>query len=155
MNKTLKLIMEILIIVVVIAAGYIGFRTISGVTNKEGVQKEVVITFDAQGYKKDFLEKVSLGDKLIENKKKTFFGEITSVDNVRPYTKVIEDFSKNRFVEADVEDYYSLTFVLTGKAYITDDDIKIGETILKVGDLWPVRSPEYAFQALILKIDIK
>ena len=155
MNKTLKLIMEILIIIVVIAAGYVGYRTISGVRSKDGIPKNITITFDAQGYKQDFIEKIAVGDKLIENKKKTVFGEIVSIEEIRPYTKLIEDYQKNEFVDAEVENYKSLVFVLKGQAYVTDDDIKIGETTLKVGDLWPVKSPGYALQALITKIEVE
>ena len=155
MNKILKLIIEIVIIIVMIAVGYVGFRTISGVTGKDGVLKEIVITFDAQGYKEGFLDKINIGDKLIENKKKTFFGEVISVSEIKPYTKVVEDFKNNIYVDSDVESYYNRIFVLKGEAYVTDDDIKVGETVLKVGDLWPVKTPEYALQALILKIEIK
>ena len=155
MNKGLKIVIEILIIIVVLAAGYIGFRTISGVRSKDGIEKEIVITFDAQGYKEEFLKNIAAGDKLIENKKKNFFGEIISVENIRPYTKQIEDYRKNQFIDADVEGYSSLIFVLNGKAFVTEDDIKIGETTLKVGDLWPVKSPDYALQALITKIEVK
>jgi len=67
---------------------------------------------------------------------------------------VVEDYRKNQFVDSEVEDYYSLIFVLKGKAYVTDENIKVGETILKVGDMWPVKNPNYALHALITKIEI-
>ena len=154
MNKILKIVIEILIVIVVIAAGYVGFRTISGVSSKNGVPKEVVITFDAQGFKEELLAEIQIGDSIIENKKRTPFGEVTEIKEVRPYKKVVENHKKNKYVDSVVEDYYSVEFIVTGTAYVTENEIKIGEVNLKVGDLWPVKSPNYALQALITRIDI-
>ncbi|OJU09758.1 MAG: hypothetical protein BGN88_10675 [Clostridiales bacterium 43-6] len=152
MNKLLKYSIEAIVILAILGACYYGITKINPSVTRGNVQN-VRITLEIQNQKSDTLGKIAVGDPVTDNAKTTFLGKITEVSKLLPYRIVAEDYKNGKFIQSPVEGYYNREVVVTSEAQVSDKNIMIGETELKVGYVIQLKNEKYVLYSVVTKID--
>lgn len=154
MNKVMKYIIEIVILLLIALAAFYGITKINTSVTRN-TKKEVLVTFEAQNATEDLLAKVAIGDKITDNAKTTYLGTVTKLSENRPHLRKVENYEKKAYVQAPVEGYFCKDITVSVMADITDSAIMVGETELKIGYTIPIISEKYLLNCIITDLEIK
>lgn len=154
MNKILKYLIEAVVIIAILVACYYGVSKIKTSVTRSNEQ-DIKLTLEVQNQESDILEKIKVGDQIIDNSKTTYLGKILEISKLKPYKVVSEDYKNEKFIQAEVKGFYNREVLVKAKAQISDKSIMIGETELKVGYMIPIKSEKYILNSIITKIDIE
>ena len=141
----------ILLVVLALAVGVVIFLRNTEKTTNTSNEKTYMIKLDK--VIAGTSEKIKQGDKIYDNEINSFIGEVVSVEK-KDYTRVIENYETNEFVEANVEGYETL--ILTIKVGLNDagSDLKTNnDYVIKVGKQVFLRGPSYASAGYIIQIE--
>ena len=154
MNKVMKYVFEIIVIVAILLAALYGITKINTSLTRSN-QKEVLITFEAQDVEEALLQKVQIGDNITDNAKTTYLGKIVALSDPYPYTDTVENYETNAYVLAEVPNRYNKDITVSAMADVTDSAIMVGETELKVGYTIPIINEKYMLSSIITHLEIK
>lgn len=154
MNKAVKYVIELAVILVILLAAIYGITKINTSLTRNN-QKEVLITFEAQNLEADILSKAEIGDKITDNAKTTYLGEIVSISELYPYTRAVKDYENNAFIQAEVPERFNRDITVSVMADVTDSTVMAGETELKIGYTIPVINEKYLFNSVIVGMEIR
>ncbi len=144
-------IVDIIIVVIVIAACAIGYS----LTHKESVveTKNIRYTVEFIDNPIGFGENIHEGDEITDNIKNYYMGKVVSVESV-PYKKLIEDKEEVMWKESEIEGRE--TEIVTLEAPVTESgsDFKVnGYYTVKAGLEVAAKGPGYAGRGYILTVE--
>ena len=153
MSKVMKYVIEAIIVAAILIAAFFGISKINTSVTKNN-QKTVVLTLEAQGLEENVLDKIQVGDKVSDNVKTTYLGTVKEVGEKIPYKRGVADYTNMQIVQSPVDNLYNKTIVVEVQADITDLNIAVGETELKIGYTIPLINENYLASCLITDIEI-
>ncbi len=154
MNKVVKYVIELFVILLVLLAAFYGISKINTSVTRNN-QKEVLVTFEAQNLEAELLSKVNVGDEITDNAKTTYLGKVVSVSENRPYEKVVKDYDQKAFILSPVPDRFNKDITVSILADVTDFSVMAGETELKIGYTIPLINEKYMINSIVTNIEFK
>lgn len=154
MNKVIKYVIEIVVILAILLAAFYGISKINTSVTRSN-QKEVLVTFEAQNLEESILSKVALDDSITDNAKTTYLGKIVAISEPYPYTKSVKNYETNTFIQAEVPDRYNRDITVSVMADVTDSAIMVGETELKIGYTIPIINEKYMLNCIVTNLEIQ
>ncbi len=133
MKKTVKYLIEAIVIIAVLAVALYGLSVIKPALFGAKDYKDIEITVEFQQVKKEFIENINIGDKMLENTQSTYFGEVIEVGELLPSIFLVSDYENGKYIEVESSEYYRRRVVLKGNGRVFDNAIKLGEISVKVG----------------------
>ncbi|MBP3448487.1 MAG: DUF4330 family protein [Clostridia bacterium] len=153
MKKVVKYGIEIVVILVILLAALYGITKINTSLTRTNQQK-VLITFEAQNLEAELLSKMESGDKITDNAKTTYLGEIISLSEQYPYTKSVKNYDTNSFMQVEVPNRFNRDITVAVMADVTDSSVMVGETELKIGYTIPLINEKYMVNSIITNIEL-
>ena len=146
-------ILDVIIVILVIVMGFIGFKVLSGQNASPTEKQEISYTLEIRGAEKSLVDAIQENDVLYNSTNNSVYGTITNV-SVEPATEMTTDINAGELKLFTYNDKYDIYIDITGQAdNIDDKNITIAEEKLKVGSLAYVTSSKYTGSCYIVKID--
>ena len=154
MKKSLKILIEAVIIIAILLVGLYGISKISPNLLSKSNQKDVEITIEFKQSKKELLEKLQVGQKVFENTQTTYFGEIISVEPIKNAVLQVSDYENGRYIEKETPEYGRCTIVVKGMASVDETSVKFGTISIKTGAKYGLVFDGNLADGNIMKINI-
>lgn len=157
MKKTKKLfgvlnIVDIIIILLVIVAGIIGFRLL-GVGNTQETGEVKTYTYVVQG--QNVIEETAtvpvIGGEVFNSATSAYLGKVTEV-GTQPYTETIFNKEKSTYQKVPIKGYNDILLTIAGNGTETEKDITVEGTPVKVGMELNVKGKGYAFKGIVVEV---
>ncbi|WP_352399459.1 DUF4330 domain-containing protein [Anaerotignum sp.] len=157
MKKNRKLfgvfnIVDIILILLVIVAGIIGFKLFIG-GGQEDVSATKTYTYVVQG--REVLDETVgapvVGEKVFNSSTAAYLGAVKEVTS-EPYTEVIFSKETGAYQKLPVEGYSDMLLTIEGNGTETEKDITVEGTTVKVGMELNVKGKGYAFKGIIVEV---
>ena len=133
-------ILDVIIVILVIVMGFIGFKVLSGQNASPTEKQEISYTLEIRGAEKSLVDAIQENDVLYNSTNNSVYGTITNV-SVEPATEMTTDINAGELKLFTYNDKYDIYIDITGQAdNIDDKNITIAEEKLKVGSLAYVTS---------------
>ena len=146
-------ILDVIIVMIVIIMGFIGFKVLSGQSAAPTEKQEISYTLEIRGAEKSLVEAIQENDVLYNSTNNSAYGVITNVA-VEPATEITTDINAGELKLFTYNDKYDIYIDITGQADSIDDkNITIAEEKLKVGSMAYITSAKYTGSGYIVKID--
>ena len=133
MKKTVKYIIEAVVIIAFLLVALYGISVIKPSVFGGEDYKDIEITVEFSQAKKEFIDDIKIGDKMLENTQSTYFGEVIEVGEILPSIFTVSDYENGKYIETSSTEYVRRRVVLKNRARVFDNAIKIGEISVKVG----------------------
>lgn len=133
MKKTVKYIIEAVIIIAFLLVALYGISVIKPSVFGGEDYKDIEIAVEFLQVKKEFIDDIEIGDKMLENTQSTYFGEVIEVGEILPSIFTVSDYENGKYIETNSTEYVRRRVVLKNSARVFDNAIKIGEISVKVG----------------------
>ena len=133
MKKTVKYIIEAVVIIAFLLVALYGISVIKPSVFGGEDYKDIEITVEFSQVKKEFIDDIKIGDKMLENTQSTYFGEVIEVGEILPSIFTVSDYENGKYIETSSTEYVRRRVVLKNRARVFDNAIKIGEISVKVG----------------------
>ena len=133
-KKTRINLLDLVIILILVAAVIFGVGSFAGVLNKKQKATSEHVTFSVELKQQDeaLLDYIEEGRLIQDGVSKQILGTIVAIHET-PAEKIVEDHDAQTIVLAKVPDKIDIVIEAEGKAEVTDSDIKIGSYDLKIG----------------------
>lgn len=154
MNKIVKYGIELLVIIVILLAAFYGITKINTSLTRNNKQ-DILVTFEAQNQKEDILSKVAVGDKITDNAKTTFLGEVVAVSENKPTRRSAKNYEEQAYKMTPIEGYFDKNITVAIQADVSDTAIMVGETELKIGYMIPIINEKYLLNSTVVNIEIQ
>ena len=146
-------ILDVIIIILVIIMGFIGFKVISGKSATPIKKQEISYTLEIRGAEKNLVDAIQKDDILYNSTNNSIYGTITNV-SVQPATEITTNINTGKLKVFTYNDKYDIYIDIKGEADNVDDkNITIAEEKLKIGSLAHISSDKYTGSGYIVKID--
>lgn len=146
-------ILDLIIIIIVIIMGFVGFKVISGKSAVPTEKQEISYTLEIRGAEKSLVDSIQKDNVLYNSTNNSVYGTITNV-SVQPAAEITTDINSGNLKLFTYEDKYDIYIDIKGYAdNIDDKNITIAEEKLKIGSLAYVFSSKYTGTGYIVKID--
>ena len=133
MKKTVKYLIEAVIIIAFLLVALYGISVIKPSVFGGEDYKDIEITVEFLQAKKEFVEDINTGDKMLENTQSTYFGEVIEVGEILPSVFTVSDYENGKYIETNSTEYVRRRVVLKNRARVFENAIKIGEISVKIG----------------------
>lgn len=153
MSKVMKYVIEAIVVLAILLAAFYGVSKINTSVTRNN-QKTVTVTLEAQNLEEPLLSKIAVGDKVSDNTKTTYLGEIISLSEARPTTRTVANYETNELQQVPVEGQFTKDIVVEIQADVTDFTIMSGETEFKIGYTIPLISDKYIVNCVVTDIQI-
>ncbi len=157
MKKNRKLfgifnIVDIILILLIIAAGIVGIRLFTG-GDKQGTEQTKTYTYVVEGREvlDETVEAPVIGEKVFNSATSTYLGVVKEVSG-EPYTEVIYSKEIGAYQKLPVEGYSNMQLTIEGNGEETEKDITIEGTTVKVGMELYVKGKGYAFKGFVVEV---
>ncbi len=154
MKKTVKYLIEAVIIIAVIFVAVYGLSVIKPSLFGEKDYKDIEITVEFQQVRKEFIEDINIGDKMLENTQSTYFGEVVDVSEISPAIFLVSDYENGRYIETNSTEYFKRRVVLKNRARVFENAIKVGEISVKVGGKYGLIFNGNFVDGTVMKLDV-
>jgi len=146
---------DIIFIVCILAAAgfvisYFGFS--GGVISALGSRETILYTIELQNMEGDTAWLPQPGDELIDRIEKGPMGTVVSVE-VKPSYSMQVDFTGAAMVRSEVPNTLDVVLVVSAPVTITENQVRIGRLILRVGSRVYVNGPLYSGGGYITEIE--
>jgi len=121
--------------------------------NNNAGASELTYTVEIANVDQDVAGMFKVGDKLRDSRKDTSVGEVSKVENIKPYTVPTENAKDGTFVESQKPGKYTVTVDVKSAYEKAGNDIKIDDVDIKVGSSFIVKGNGYAANALIVGVN--
>ena len=157
MKKSRKLfgifnIVDIILILLVIAAGIVGVKLFTG-GEKQDAGTTKTYTYVVQG--REVLDETVtapvIGDKVFNSGTSAYLGVVKEVTG-EPYTEVIYSKEIGAYQKLPVEGYSNVSLTVEGNGTETEKDITVEGTTVKVGMELNVKGKGYAFKGIVVEV---
>lgn len=146
-------IFDIIILLVVLIVAVLLFMFLRNTNETTSTAQEKIYTIKLEKLVAGTSNNIKQGDKIYDNEINSFIGEVVSVEK-KDYTKVIENYETNEYVEAVVEDYENAILEIKVGLNDSGSDLKTSsDYIIKVGKQVFLRGPNYAGSGYIIQIE--
>jgi len=152
-NNVMKYVIELIILLVIGVVAFYGISKINPAVTRNN-KKNVTVTFEAQDVEEHILKKIAEGDEISDNIKNTSFGTIKSLSEPRPSTRAVADYESKKYIQAPVDDLYTVDIVTECEADISDLAVMVGDTELKIGYMIPLINEDYLVNCTVTDIRI-
>jgi len=157
MKKNRKLfgifnIVDIILILLVIVAGFIGVKLFIG-GGQEDTTATKTYTYVVQGRQvlDETVEVPVVGDKAFNSSTSAYLGVVKEVAS-EPYTEVIYSKENSAYQKLPVEGYSDILLTIEGNGTETEKDITVEGTTVKVGMDLNVKGKGYAFKGIVVEV---
>lgn len=138
----------VLILVLLVVGGAKRFKSKPVVSSGE---KEALITMEVSDVRMTTVENIKVGDVFYHYDKGGLIGEIVKVDH-EPYREPVE--KDGTWVNAEVPEKYTVTFVMEATVKDNPDNIIAGGEQMRIGNQHRVKSKDIACFGTIMAIEI-
>ena len=146
-------IFDIIIIVLVICMGLIGFKVISGKSVSNTPKQEVAFTIELRGAEKELVDAIEKGDVIYNNSNNAVYGSIQGI-TIEPATELVTDLNLGEYKIHTYDELYDVYIDLKGIAdSVSDKHITVAEEQLKIGSLAYISSNKFASSGYVVKIE--
>ena len=146
-------IVDILLILLVIAAGIIGAKLFLGGTGQQAAAEMKTYSYVVQG--QEVLEETAqfpvIGGKAFNSSTSVYLGTVTEVAS-EPHTETMYNRVTEQYEKVPIKDYCNLSVTIEGQGTETDRDIIVEGTPVKVGMELNVKGKGYAFKGFVVEV---
>lgn len=156
LKKTVKYIIDILIILAVLAVGYYGYGKISAKYNTKlpSSEKKIYVKVEFEKHDKDVLEKIKVGDKIKDGSRNEEIGTVYEAEPVTDSEVIVSDYKNGKFVKTTTPEFGKRTVVLECEGKVSPVEVNVNGTDVKVGYTINIRTNEYALSGKVIGINI-
>ena len=136
----------IILLVVGIAAIFIVSRLSFNEAAGEKIKLEYTVAIE--GVDKDFVDKISAGERVYDSSSKSLLGTVSSLENETPYSVYEYDTETGEMVKRSYPDRYTVTVTVSAKAqFVEGVGYSVGGCRVAVGQKMSLRFPNYSASA--------
>lgn len=153
-RKRLFNIVDIIIILLVIAAGIVGAKLFLGGGTEGGAAantKTYSYVVTGYGVVEETVKFPKIGGKAFDSSTSAYLGTVTEVTS-EPYTETMYNRDTEKYEKVPVTGYSNLSVTIEGSGTETEKDIIVEGTVVKVGSLLNVKGKGYAFSGVIMEV---
>lgn len=154
-KKTVTYAIDILVVLVILAVGLYGYKLISNKALTKDETKTIFVTVEFEKSEKNILEKIKVGDEIMNSSKNELFGTVKTVSPITDSVLTVSDYKNGKYVKATTPEYGLQTIVLECKGTISPTEIKAEGTEIRIGSEIGLRTSEYTLKGKIMKIDFE
>lgn len=157
MKKSRKLfgifnIVDIVLILLIIAAGAIGFKLfVGGAKEDAGATKTYTYVVQGREVLTETTEAPVIGEKAFNSATAEYLGVVKEVTS-EPYNEIIYSKEIGAYQKLPVEGYSDILLTVEGNGTETEKDITVEGTTVKVGMELNVKGKGYAFQGIVVEV---
>ncbi|MDD3395141.1 MAG: DUF4330 domain-containing protein [Clostridia bacterium] len=157
MKKSRKLfgifnIVDIIIILLIIAAGVIGFKLfVGGEKQDTGATKTYTYVVQGREVLAETADAPVIGEKVFNSATEAYLGVVKEVTS-EPYNEVIYSREIGAYQKLPVEGYCDMLLTVEGNGTETEKDITVEGTTVKVGMELNVKGKGYAFKGIVVEV---
>lgn len=145
-------IVDILLILLLIAAGGIGAKLfLGGGTEQAAEQKSYSYVVLGQEVLEETADFPVIGGNAYNSSTGVYLGQVTKVES-EPHTETIYHAASGSYQKVSVPEYCDLSLTITGNGTETERDIIVEGTTVKVGKELNVKGKGYAFKGYIVEV---
>lgn len=146
---------DVLIIIIVVAALFLGYKLIIGKTTNSVQSKTKTITFTAEGKctSKEACESIIIGSEAFNSATGEYLGIVKKAEYENE-KKVEYNPVKDAFEKHDIEDKYTIYVTVESEAVETDKDFLVNGQSIKVGKQLYFKSKGFGMESYIVDISI-
>lgn len=145
---------DVIIIILVLAAAFAGFRYFNVKTKSSGNVPEVSYVVELQKKDAEYYDKINKGDDIIDAIKGGYYGKVTDVKR-EVCTVITESAEKGEFVKTEVPGKYNYYITITGTpTTYSDRKILFASQEVRVGSEIFIKNKNYAGSGYIVDIKI-
>ena len=153
-NKKFKFgIIDIIIVVLVIAALFVGYKFLNGGAENSGNKKVISYTVELKNQPEDYKNLIKIGDDIKDSIKGGYLGKVSEVE-FKDATEVIENKNDGTFSLAKYQDRYDVYITIEGTPTSFGDNIMFASQEIKVGKNIYIKNKNYVGSGYIVKMDI-
>ena len=153
-RKRLSNIVDIIIILLVIAAGIVGAKLFLGGGAQEMAAantKTYSYVVKGHGVVEETVNFPKIGGKAFNSSTSAYLGTVTEVTS-EPYTETMYNRETETYDKVPVTGYSNISVTIEGSGTETEKDIIVEGTVVKVGSLLNVKGKGYAFSGVIMEV---
>ena len=147
-------IVDIILIVMVIAAGIIGAKMFLGGSDEADTAVDTK-TYSYVVMGQDVVEEIAelpvVGGNAYNSSTSAYLGVVADV-KTEPYTETVYNEAAGKFEKAPVEGYSNIYLTIEGKGAETEKDITVEGTTVKTGMELNVKGKGYAFMGIVVEV---
>ncbi|WMI81528.1 DUF4330 domain-containing protein [Anaerotignum sp. MB30-C6] len=145
-------IVDIILILMVIVAGFIGFKLFVG-GGQEGTTAMKTYTYVVQGREvlNETVDVPIAGEKVFNSSTSDYLGVVKEVSS-EPYNEIIFSKEIGEYQKLPVEGYSDMLLTIEGNGTETEKDITVEGTTVKVGLELNVKGKGYAFKGIVVEV---
>lgn len=157
MKKNRKLfgvfnIVDIILILLVIVAGIIGFKLFMGGSQKDtSATKSYTYVVQGREVLNETAEVPVVGEKVFNSSTSAYLGVVKEVAS-EPYNEIIYSKEIGAYQKLPVDGYCDILLTIEGNGTETEKDITVEGTIVKVGMELNVKGKGYAFKGIVVEV---
>ena len=157
LKKIIKYAIDILIILAVAAVGYYGYGKITAKYNTKlkSSEETVYVTVEFEKHDKDILEKIKVGDEIMDGSRNELLGVVSETSQIRDSEIIVSDYKNGKFVKTTTPEYSMQTIVIECKGKVSPMEINANGTDVKVGYTLNLRTNEYVLSGKIIGVDVE
>ena len=151
--KTKFGLFDIVIIILVICMGLVGFKVLSGKSVSTVPKEEIAFTIELRDAEKNLVNSIQEGDIIYNNSNNSVYGIVQGI-TIKPATELITDLNSGKYKIHTYEDLYDVYIDLKGTVDDkTEKHITVAEEKLKIGTLAYISSDKFVSSGYVVKID--
>lgn len=159
-KKITTYLIDIIIIIAILAIGLYGFRLISKkaevkTSGKSNKSTKIQLTVEFEKHYKELLEKIEVGQEVIDSSRSEPFGTIISETPVEDCVITVSDYINGKFVKTSTPEYGMKTVVIECDGTVTDTSVTAAGKEVRIGTDLLIRTSEYTVNGKIMAIDFK
>jgi hypothetical protein len=115
--------------------------------------RTIFFKIEAQQLESDLVNKIKIGDRIFDNVKNFYYGEIHDLE-IKPATKILENIIDGNFVLSDIKNKNNVYLKIKCDVNETLDGFYIGENSIRLGKLYNLKSKNFCISGYIIDIEI-
>ena len=143
---------DLFVVFAILIVAFAGYKYLSG-RAIDGTKANVYFVVELRSVKKEFADKIKIGDEIKDSVKGYYLGKVSSVD-IKPEVLTNWDSENNQFVKVESpEDYTVLVEILSNGTINNDTETVYAETVpVNVGKEMSIKGKGYAQTGYIVSI---
>lgn len=137
-------------LIILLVIGVVIIFAVSRITHAEETGEKIKFeyTVTLECVDKDFIDKISTGERVYDSSSQNFLGTVTAVENDEPYTFYEYDADDDAMVLRTYPDKYNVKVTVSSKAQLVEGvGYSVGGCRIAVGQMLDLRFPEYVASA--------
>jgi len=152
-------ILDLFIVLIIVVVGIVGVRILlkaSGASNTQKTEKvsKVIFTVEESSATKEIVNAIKVGDEVSIGVNQIDSCIVTDV-NYEPADENVFDGTTGAYKKVKIPEQYRLKVTCEAKATVTDMEIKVGETAIRVGTWFGLRGKGYAVTGYIIESELE